>query len=1252
MAFLSVSASRTCATRVVSIVLISLTVVAGTALADGVLSRPSLVMTPAVLEALDANARGVATPQQHALLFRENDVVNRARLNNWISDSAYQAAQRDFAARNEAFARAAAEQVAGPGSFRQQAAKPGRPKIYAPGTDSDYIIQVSSPDQVRQMQNGYRQRIDQYLGANNVLDGRGQNWARKLDTDFMADPSGVTRAEFEQIARMNNAAYSRQGAAEYERISRAGGGIKVDPELVRSYGEQMTEFARNKRSAVERLRNDPQAWSDRRLHADVSLMMAQGEKYIERIEAATDLVRRQNGLSTFGRDRATEPFSVVTDPDTGATILRKRVALDAEGNPVFVTERTGSMSTRGSNRSPENILDVHAANAVAANSLNRAVGQLAETYIEAGRTNVVFRGNAPADIAALTRGLPMSEKGFILENIRRVAREGFQADGMSRTEAARWAGRLTENVATEMRKLAPQPPTDGSLRQGFKRAFEEGQRIARREGATPGTPLEATRALDSMIKQRLKLPDNAGATRQQFNQLADKYLPGVNRMVGGVFMARDLYATGQSFGHYLDELSVCMDGTLSDAEANIHCRAAEEASREMIATGVAGVGFGVVLGAFPTVGAALGTYTLAFDGTRWLLENTETGQRFDQAMGRAAETVVESIDRLAGNNRTEPLGALERRRFQSYLSAIDRGDLEMQPGVTYGDLFDAFDRGESLAALLIPRRGFRGLQPNGPPPLVVATTPPPVGPLGLPPGGQGGVPPLGGQGVERGGAPPPGQGPGGVQTGGPVRAPVPPTFEPNNSNCQRTTGDPTKGQPFATGRLTDNVGADFSPPCPPTTADRTAPGTPPPAKPPATATANPPATPPATGQRDRSLNLPHEPICQDRDPLKRERCLEAWRREQECRRKPELCIGLPPPDRLTYDPPQRRAGAPPPGPTAQPAAPPAAPAAPQAAKPPATTTTATTTPTEPNKVAPSAIDPREAERQKTQGDRQKEAERQKAPETERKEAERQKALEARRQKEAERQKELAADQQKTLEAELQTAAREAELQKREVQIRQELAAERQKVAELQRREAQIRQELAAERQKVEELQRREAQQNALAAERQSAAEGERRKAAEAERQRAMEAEQQRALAAERQRVAEAERQRAQQAERQRTATIDARANINGRWVGFHQCGDVRVGTMAVINVDAAGRLSGTRSFYPTQSDPHANGSFQISGNYQYSTGDFSMIAGNWIQQVPRSKCNLVGRIDPTGRVLHGSSSRDCGECTYFQLVRQ
>src|SRR5688572_7437954 len=84
MAFLSVSASRTCATRVVSIVLISLTVVAGTALADGVLSRPSLVMTPAVLEALDANARGVATPQQHALLFRENDVVNRARLNNWI----------------------------------------------------------------------------------------------------------------------------------------------------------------------------------------------------------------------------------------------------------------------------------------------------------------------------------------------------------------------------------------------------------------------------------------------------------------------------------------------------------------------------------------------------------------------------------------------------------------------------------------------------------------------------------------------------------------------------------------------------------------------------------------------------------------------------------------------------------------------------------------------------------------------------------------------------------------------------------------------------------------------------------------------------------------------------------------------------------------------------------------------------------------------------------------------------------------
>jgi len=46
------------------------------------------------------------------------------------------------------------------------------------------------------------------------------DWHNKLDTDFMADPKGVSQAEFEKIAKVNNDAYKRREAAAWEYKSR------------------------------------------------------------------------------------------------------------------------------------------------------------------------------------------------------------------------------------------------------------------------------------------------------------------------------------------------------------------------------------------------------------------------------------------------------------------------------------------------------------------------------------------------------------------------------------------------------------------------------------------------------------------------------------------------------------------------------------------------------------------------------------------------------------------------------------------------------------------------------------------------------------------------------------------------------------------------------------------------------------------------------------------------------------------------
>ncbi len=378
-----------------------------------VLSAPAhaQLMTPDMLAALNATAAGAATEYQRALLFANNNVVNAAALNGEIPDNLYQAAQGDFAATNRRLAGDAAASVGAEFSVQQSSGT-----RFSPGTDSDFITVVHSPDQVAGMQNGYNQRINQYLADAGVATPPRNDWHNALDTDFMADPRNVTAQQFNQIAEMNNDAYRLRNAAEYERLSRSGG--KVTAANIRDYGIEMQEFAAKKQQAVTEMLQNPEAFADPLKRAELHRLLAQEQKYISRIEASVDALRAQEGLPPLAR---------------------------------------ASLAQAGAVRAPGNFLNSAHAGSVGANSLTNAVDDLVATISEVSVRNPAFGATAADDIAQLVSRLPAADQGRIIEAIRlqhgpdfaqEVAAAARQQHGLGAADdladAARAGGALAE----------------------------------------------------------------------------------------------------------------------------------------------------------------------------------------------------------------------------------------------------------------------------------------------------------------------------------------------------------------------------------------------------------------------------------------------------------------------------------------------------------------------------------------------------------------------------------------------------------------------------------------------------------------------------------------------------------------------------------------------------------------------------------------------------------------------------------------
>ena len=262
-------------------------------------TEQAFAWSDALVSAAEAMATNTASPEQQKLLVRENDLVNQMRQKGVISESAYQASQRHYSEKVQAFASDAARENGA--TLRVQERKANTP--WDAGTDSDFITDAKNKKQVTEIQNSLNRKIQEYVG-----DQAQNNYLKKNDIDIMVDPAGVSPEEFKKIAATNNDAYKRPEAASYEAKSRSG--QRPNVQETTAYLDEMRDFIEKKkgksRQLSEKLREvngDPEAHKkgteayDKRMSMEAKLQQTQAQqaKYLERIQGATDTLAQHAG---------------------------------------------------------------------------------------------------------------------------------------------------------------------------------------------------------------------------------------------------------------------------------------------------------------------------------------------------------------------------------------------------------------------------------------------------------------------------------------------------------------------------------------------------------------------------------------------------------------------------------------------------------------------------------------------------------------------------------------------------------------------------------------------------------------------------------------------------------------------------------------------------------------------------------------------------------------------------------------------
>lgn len=353
-------------------------------------TEQAFAWSDALVSAAEAMATNTASPEQQKLLVRENDLVNQMRQKGVISESAYQASQRHYSEKVQAFASDAARENGA--TLRVQERKANTP--WDAGTDSDFITDAKTKKQVTEIQNSLNRKLQEYVG-----DQTQKNYLKKNDIDIMVDPAGVSPEEFKKIAAANNDAYKRPEAASYEAKSRSGQRPSVQETT--AYLDEMRDFIEKKkgksRQLSEKLREvnaDPEAHKkgteayDKRMSMEAKLQQTQAQqaKYLERIQGATETLAQHAGSQA---------------PDASALPGQGKVRGPSE--QISVQQR-----------------QIKSATVDAANTHLVSQGKMNETLMlaELAQRDPAKAGEYKQRIAEVSKDLNPSQKGELVERLK------------------------------------------------------------------------------------------------------------------------------------------------------------------------------------------------------------------------------------------------------------------------------------------------------------------------------------------------------------------------------------------------------------------------------------------------------------------------------------------------------------------------------------------------------------------------------------------------------------------------------------------------------------------------------------------------------------------------------------------------------------------------------------------------------------------------------------------------------------------
>ena len=262
------------------------------------LSAQALAWTPGLKEAADAFALGKATPAQEMMIFVHNKEINLLAQEGKITMSTYRNCQEEFFKLNEGFANKAVRDAGFDPSISN--------RKYNPGTDTDVNVlgkggkKVTLND-IKKIDGNYQKIVQDHFRSKG-LNPPASNV--QTETDFMPHPKHTDPEEFQRIVdhvnKNGGTAYKDPRAASAQ--SKLGTGQPMTIDEASTFSSTMKDFADTKINKANALRAEAKSIRSSNpgraeyLEAQARQFDYQAAKYHNRIDAANNHLRKQNGL--------------------------------------------------------------------------------------------------------------------------------------------------------------------------------------------------------------------------------------------------------------------------------------------------------------------------------------------------------------------------------------------------------------------------------------------------------------------------------------------------------------------------------------------------------------------------------------------------------------------------------------------------------------------------------------------------------------------------------------------------------------------------------------------------------------------------------------------------------------------------------------------------------------------------------------------------------------------------------------------